>query len=91
MQVGLRRTDRSVPEQFLDDVDAAPLASNSVAVECRNMCGVTARSNPARTDRAASHFRTVSVDIGRPTGRWRNVTSTKSHDSAAGTAARSVR
>ena len=69
----------------------APLASSSVAVECRNMCGVTARSNQARTDKAASHLRTVSVDIGRPTGWWRNVTNTKSQDSAAGTATFEVR
>jgi hypothetical protein len=43
-------------------------ASSSVAVACRNMCGVTLRSSPARVDNTASHLRTESVVIGCPNG-----------------------
>ena len=78
MQVRLGRPDRGVPEQFLDDVDGRAPGQQLGGRRAPEQCAVTTRSSSARRDNAASHLRTVSVDIGRPIGLRRNVTSTKS-------------
>ena len=89
MNINLSRRQRGVAEELLNLIDVPPASTRLLPNACRNWCGDTARSSPARRHNAASNSLTASGVIGAPTGSRNKFTNTKSDTAARATSARS--